>query len=197
MTRSVAASGTVALQTMRAQLRPYHDSIEQSLDLMRADVDRSQYVRFLEKSYGFIAACEQRLDIGGAPPALAIDRRLKGPLLRASLHALGCAADAIDRIALCEQLPHVEGWPAALGYFYVIEGSTLGGQLLARHLRQRLGADDDGLAFLLGYRNDTGTMWKQMVGVLEAAMYDEAAAEAITASARDTFTLLERWHRAG
>jgi heme oxygenase len=197
MTAGVSAIGTAALQAMRTALRPYHDSIEQSLDLMRADVDRSHYVRFLEKSYGFVAACEQRLDIGAAPPSLAIDRRLKGPLLRTNLRALGCGADAIDRLAWCEQLPHVEHWPAALGYFYVIEGSTLGGQLLARHCRERLAVGDEALAFLLGYRHDTGMMWKRMVGVLEAAMCDEAAAEAITASARQTFTLLERWHRSG
>mgnify|MGYP006161253249 CR=1 FL=1 len=101
-------------------------------------------------SYGFIAACEQRLDIGAAPPSLGIERRLKAPLLRSNLRALGCSAPAIDRIAFCEQLPHVERWPAALGYFYVIEGSTLGGQLLARHFRERLGAGDEALAFLLG-----------------------------------------------
>lgn len=196
MIRSVPASGSAALQKMRAQLRPYHDSIEQSLDLTRAGVDRRRYLRFLEKSYGFIAACEQRLDIGAAPPSLGIERRLKAPLLRSNLRALGCSAPAIDRIAFCEQLPHVEHWPAALGYFYVIEGSTLGGQLLARHFRERLGAGDEALAFLLGYRHDTGLMWKEMVGVLEGAMCGGAAAEAITDSARDTFTLLERWHQA-
>ena len=94
------------------------------------------------------------------------------------------------------ELPHVERWPASIGYFYVIECSTLGGQLLARHFRERLGAGDAALAFLLGYRHDTGLMWKEMVGVLEGAMCGGAAAEAITDSARDTFTLLERWHQA-
>lgn len=197
MTPGVAASGAMALQMMRAQLRPYHDSIEQSLDLLSSAVDRSRYVRFVEKSYGFIAACEQRLDLAGAPALLGIDQRLKTPLLRRNLRALGCDPDAIDRASMCGELPHVASWPAALGYFYVIEGSTLGGQLLARHFRERLGAEDAALAFLLGYRGDTGVMWKQMVGVLEPAMCDAAAAEEITASARDTFTLLERWHQAG
>ena len=181
---------------MRAKLRPYHDSIEQSLDLTRAGVDRRRYLRFLEKSYGFIAACEQRLDIGAAPPSLGIERRLKAPLLRSNLRALGCSAPAIDRIAFCEQLPHVEHWPAALGYFYVIEGSTLGGQLLARHFRERLGAGDEALAFLLGYRHDTGLMWKEMVGVLEGAMCGGAAAEAITKTLIRIFSTLMPARRA-
>ena len=195
MTPAVATRGAAALQMMRTRLRPYHDSIERSLDLM-GDVDRPRYLLFLEKSYSFIAACEQRLDIAGAPALLGIERRLKTPLLRSNLRALGCDPEAVDGASMRGELPQVASWPAALGYFYVIEGSTLGGQLLARHFRERLAAEDEALAFLLGYGRDTGLMWKQMVGVLEAAMGDATAAEEITASARDTFRLLERWHQA-
>jgi heme oxygenase (biliverdin-IX-beta and delta-forming) len=195
MTRSAGANGATALALMRAQLRPYHDSIERSLDLMNRDVDRLRYVRFVEKSYGFIAACERHLDVAGAPPSLGIERRLKTPLLRDNLIALGYDDHAIDHLALCERLPQVAGWPAALGYCYVIEGSTLGGELLARHFGKRLGINDEALAFLHGYRSGTGAMWKQTVAVLEDAMSNAAAADDITTSARDTFTLLERWHQ--
>ena len=183
-----------ALAVMRASLRPQHDSIERALDLMSGGVDLPRYVRFIERSYGFIAACERRLDLSRAPAPLRAEQRLKTPLLRTNLMALGNNAASIDRLPMCEQLPSVSEWPHALGYFYVIEGSTLGGQLLSRRLRDRLGVDDRGLAFLSAYGSNTGTMWKQMLSVLESAMADEGAATVITASARDTFTLLQRWH---
>jgi heme oxygenase len=192
-----AANGAASLAAMRAALRPAHDSIERSLDLMSDAVDLPRYRRFIERSYGFIAACERELDVAAAPPALDLERRLKTPLLRVSLEALGHDGAAIDRLPLCDRLPAVSGWPAALGYFYVIEGSTLGGQLLSRRFRAGLGVDGDALAFLTAYGADTGPMWKGMIEVLEHAMAAQGSATAITETARTTFELLERWHAAG
>jgi heme oxygenase (biliverdin-IX-beta and delta-forming) len=186
--------GMNALTAMRATLRPHHDSIERSLNLMDGNVDRHRYVRFIERSYGFVASCERQLDLERAPEALEVERRLKTPLLRNNLASLGYTAESIDRVPLCDTLPPVGSWPSALGYFYVLEGSTLGGQLLSRHLRSSLGLSDEALAFLNGYGGGTGPMWKGMIGVLEAAMMEPDAAAAITKSARETFILLERWH---
>ena len=40
-----------------------------------------------------------------------------------------------------DDLPDLQGVQEALGCLYVVEGSTLGGQVIARHLRQTLGVD--------------------------------------------------------
>lgn len=183
-----------ALAAMRAQLRPHHDDIERSLDLMNERVDLPRYIRFIERSYGFIAPCERKIDCSAAPPALRLEQRLKTPLLRATLAALGRSGETIDRLPLCNEVPDLSSWPGALGYFYVLEGSTLGGQVLARHFRATLGLGDDALSFLTAYGSSTGVIWKDMIAVLESAMTDAHAAAAITESARDTFTLLQRWH---
>ena len=55
----------------------------------------------------------------------------------------------------------------ALGCLYVLEGATLGGVLIARHVRASLGFDGDaGSAFYLGYGPRTGAMWRGFCGVL-------------------------------
>lgn len=53
----------------------------------------------------------------------------------------------------------------ALGMFYVLEGSTLGGRLILQDLAER-GVDDPALAFLDPYGRETGPRWRQFLAVL-------------------------------
>jgi len=91
--------------------------------------------------------------------AVGIDfaARRKLPLLERDLDALG-----IPR----SQAPDDEGPSTqmdldfAFGYMYVVEGATLGGQVISRHLAKLgIGPDNGGL-FFNGYGSRTGEMWK-------------------------------------
>jgi heme oxygenase len=45
-------------------------------------------------------------------------------------------------------LPDIEDWPRMLGCLYVLEGATLGGQIISRHLQRTLHIDAiNGAAF--------------------------------------------------
>lgn len=48
----------------------------------------------------------------------------------------------------------------ALGYAYVIEGSTLGGRVILKHLNQTLNLGENGTRFFAGYGAETGSFWK-------------------------------------
>jgi heme oxygenase len=54
----------------------------------------------------------------------------------------------------------------ALGLFYVLEGSTLGGRLILRELARR-GVDLADLTFLDPYGTETGARWRSFLAVLE------------------------------
>jgi len=54
----------------------------------------------------------------------------------------------------------------ALGSFYVVEGSTLGGRLILRELQKR-GVADIALRFLDPYGSEGGSMWRSLLAVLE------------------------------
>lgn len=58
--------------------------------------------------------------------------------------------------------------PAALGCMYVLEGSTLGSQILSRSFRERfdIGRHNGG-AYFHGYGELTGKMWKRFGTDLE------------------------------
>lgn len=58
---------------------------------------------------------------------------------------------------------------AALGALYVLEGASLGGRVIARHVADALAlTPDTGLAFFCGYGDATGEMWRRFGAALEA-----------------------------
>jgi heme oxygenase len=58
--------------------------------------------------------------------------------------------------------------PASLGCMYVLEGSTLGSQILSRSFKERFGiADHNGGAFFYGYGELTVSMWRRFGTELE------------------------------
>lgn len=180
------------LETFRSALRPLHDRIERTVDLIGDDVDLARYDRFLRRSYGFIASCEEQLDLDAAPTALRLAHRLKTDALTIDLRNRGMDPAAVER---APAIPAVHGWPAALGYLYVIEGSTLGGQLLYRHLSTRLDLADTVTHYLRGYGASTGRQWRAFLDVLAPALAGAAGeTEVITSTAAETFGLLERFH---
>ena len=127
---------------------------------------------------------------------LKLDARWKTRLLERDLRVLGCGA-ALDARQIPESnvLPSISGVAEALGCMYVLEGATLGGQIIVRHLRRTLGVEpESGAAFFGSYGAEVGPMWKCFGDVLATySAAHPAEDEIIVATARETFDALDRW----
>lgn len=67
----------------------------------------------------------------------------------------------------------------ALGSLYVMEGSALGGQLIAASLRHRLGIEDgNGGAYFNGCGSGTAARWREYRGLVQEQLDDDARARA-------------------
>jgi len=77
--------------------------------------------------------------------------------------------------------------PQALGALYVLEGSTLGGQVISRAVAPTLGTNS--LAFFTGHGSRTAALWSSFVAALD--QYD-GDADAVIAGADDCFADFER-----
>jgi len=185
-----------ALTRMRAELRTAHDRLERTIALDGAGASRARYTAFVERMLGFVEPCETRLGAAAGAPPNDLAARWKAPLLRSTLAALGVTGEAFDRLPRAGALPPLARWPDAYGYLYVLEGSTLGGQVLLRELGVRLSLTEGESAYLRAYGPAVAPMWRQILAQLESAMADPAAERVITATASDTFTLLDDWFRA-
>jgi heme oxygenase len=79
----------------------------------------------------------------------------------------------------------------ALGAFYVVEGSTLGGRVILRELSAG-GVADPALRFLDPYGPDAGSMWRSLLAVLEREGAEPDHVAAMCRGASHAFAHAER-----
>jgi heme oxygenase len=198
MVTDVVNSGV--LQRLKAATRAEHDAIEAVLDLMAPGFSLADYHRRLRRYHGFYAPIESLIcDAADWQHwGLDITARAKTPWLTADLADLGCLADHKELRTvpptLCSALPPIESAASAFGCLYVLEGATLGGRMISRHIERELGLNaTHGARFFHGYGEQTGTMWKEFRAALSAFADSPLREDAVVASAIATFAALRTW----
>ncbi|WP_394649245.1 biliverdin-producing heme oxygenase [uncultured Deinococcus sp.] len=171
---------------LKSETQALHEATEARMPVMDPGLTRADYARLLAQMHALIAPLEARLLALDLPASLALPGRLKTPALRRDLAALNVAVPA----------PRPDGLPGSvaegLGTLYVLEGGTLGGQIISRHLGPRLGLDAGaGLAYFSGYGPQTGPMWKRFAEAMTREVAPEDGA-AVVAGARATFLAFGR-----
>ncbi len=185
---------------LRAETRSDHDAIEANPRMSRLtalDLGLCDYAAILSRMAGFHAPVERGLRRWAArfPAALDLEARLvKSDLLRQDLRDIGFAAEEGETEAdgRFGAFPTIE---AAWGCLYVVEGATLGGQIIARNLHAALGVTSDrGAAFHMPYGAATGARWQGFKAILTDEVGRGALdPDAIVAGAREAFAALDGW----
>ncbi len=181
------------LDRLKQETWPHHQRLEQRLDLLNPTFSRQDYLRLIQAFWGYYQPMESSLaGLAGLRDWLPdLDRRVKLPWLEKDLLALGMDGDALARLPLCQHLPPCTDAATALGCLYVMEGSTLGGQVISRHLKRSLALDaDNGAAFFHGYGEATGAMWQAFRQQVNAVGTGE---DRMVEAACTSFLSLERW----
>lgn len=176
------------LARLKQETSQLHQQIETDLDLFRSDFTLEDYRSLLTRFYGYYSPWEERA--AATAPAL-IEPRRKRANLAIDLEFLGMPCEKIPNIRPCDDLPPLDTPARVLGSMYVIEGATLGGQILLRYMRSRFGLAEEGCAFFSGYGDRTSAMWKQFGGILEEA--PPQWTPEIVSSAVATFESMRRW----
>ena len=184
----------IFLQRLRSKTANSHQLIEQnraSQLLISKEVTIVQYAHYLKSLYGFIHGFEKMVfPILKHNPLLQLDERKKSHFIQADLAMLNQTAaqpNVSDEIFST----HYPTAAAAFGGMYVLEGSTLGGQIISKHLSKVLGAAVAGkTTYLSAYASQTGTMWKSFLQLLCDAAANNNNEGEIIESAVNTFSLL-------
>ena len=184
------AAGLTILARLRLETRPFHDGVEANAfnqRLSAGTVTAAQTAHFLARMYGFVQPYEAALHRHAAAfgPEWQLEQRYRAPLIPEDLARLGYPGTP----PLCPTLPPLETRAQLLGAMYVLEGSTLGGQVIARQLAA---VGIDGRSFFASRAERTGPLWKQFTQLLAAAAAAEDA-DAMVASAILTFQTLAAW----
>lgn len=183
------------LEALRTGTGLLHVALEKRLPFFSEKLDAGWYRRLLQAYYGFYQPMETALYASGLiPDGYDSALRVKTPTLLGDLRALGLNDYAINALPRCTQHPTFDTPAACLGALYVLEGATLGGQVLRREMARRLGIHaDNGAAFLDVYGAETGRRWKVFLDYLGRLPLDADAKQRAVDAARSTFSGFEQW----
>ncbi|AIQ92003.1 MULTISPECIES: biliverdin-producing heme oxygenase [Methylobacterium] len=176
---------------LRAATDPAHRALEASLDWQARVATLSGYRNLLGRLYGFHAVWESAIGSGLADEVFLAPRR-RLTRLAADLDHLGLTPSAVAALPRPTSLVF-DGPAAAMGALYVLEGSTLGGQLIGRHIAGLHGFSGDGLAYYRAHGPAAGAMWAAFRTRLEIFGEDPAAEAALTGAAVSTFSAMGAW----
>ncbi|TWH71970.1 heme oxygenase [Modestobacter roseus] len=183
------------LRRLRTETATEHRAVEDALDLLDPELTRARLVTALTRMHGFWCAAEAGLDAwAAAEPADATrvgwSRRRRSHLFAADLAELDAPATPVDQ----PHLPPVAGTDTALGRLYVLEGSSLGGVFIDRHLATLPHVAAPGaLRAFSPYGAETGAMWHAFRSATRERVAGGGDAERVVASARETFGALAVW----
>jgi heme oxygenase len=189
----MCSSGTMH-ERLRAATRLLHRRVEASIDVQRRFSSKEAYRELLERLLGLhlpLEAALKSLDW----PANSIDlvQRQKCSWLECDLRHLGHSSETLARIPAFDRLPLVD-IETGLGWLYVVEGSTLGGQLLSKAAHTALGVTRErGARFFASYGSQVGSMWQEFLRSLNLIDPHSSYAQRVERGAHDMFLCFEEW----
>ncbi|WP_370516391.1 biliverdin-producing heme oxygenase [Herbaspirillum sp. CAH-3] len=160
-----------------------HEQMHALMEQAQPFASRAQYVRFVAAQYHFQRDVEHLFEdpaIQAAVPDLQVRGREAAALADlADLDAApGDAAIATGKVAM----------PAALGWLYVSEGSTLGAAFLLKEVKDKLGLSETfGARNLAAYPEGRAVVWRRFVSFLDAPGLSAQEQDAVVAGARAAF----------
>jgi heme oxygenase len=181
------------LHRLRTATAGDHRRVEAALDLMHPALDPDQLARAMTALHGFWTAAEAGLDgwarrHPGDADRLDWSRRRRAQLYASDVAELG-GTPSEER----PPLPAVGGTDEALGRMYVLEGATLGGTFIDRHLSTLPALSGVRLRAFTPYGARTGAMWHAYRCATRAHVAGAGNADRVVDTACQTFAALARW----
>ena len=183
-------------EMLKRETTTVHEKVMDELWAQRMlsdDYTRVEYSELLQKYYGYYLPLETLLL--ALPVPVFQPSRAKHSLLKDDLGFL-TSHQPIDPV-ICRKLPEVDSVPSALGICYVLEGATLGGQMIAKKLKISLGLPhQEGLKFFSGYGSETGKMWNSFKAHTRNIVCTPKESAVMLEAALNTFNSLSDWMEA-
>ena len=181
------------LERLRAETKEGHQTLEKAIiPRIKNARNTEDYIRLLEIFYGYFKPVEemiaQHINNNNLPDHA--QRRKSGAILEDIRKSGG----DIAHMRVSDDIPQINNDYQAMGAMYVLEGSTLGGQVISNMLKQNLQLKDTStISFFSGYGKDTGTMWAAFTEKLDNYTSDPQKQDEIAAAANETFSKFKSW----
>ena len=180
---------------LRAATALAHARLEAAIDIGAHCTDRGAYRGLIARFLGIYAPLEAALgEVDWAALNIDFAVRSKVGWLIEDLTLLGLGREDIASLPRAQRLPTIKCPADALGVLYVMEGASLGGQIISRQLETQLAINrSTGGRFFSSYGSEVGDKWRAYVATLETFGGSPAIAMRIERAALETFACFEAW----
>ncbi|MHA3787066.1 biliverdin-producing heme oxygenase [Flavobacterium hauense] len=179
------------LRTATSQSHINLEALPISASIMNPEVTNAEYALYLRLMYDVVKDAEDNIFPAIAAVITDLKERNKAYLLEKDLKALGNFTESSSKpVSSLLDNPSIA---FALGIMYVIEGSSLGGRVILKNINAALGHDiENGAAYFGGYGGQTGSYWKNFLGMLTEYETENNNADEIIAGADYAFNAISR-----
>ena len=175
---------------LKKETAQYHDEIEQKLEsnkLFDGTFNQANYYKMLQVNHQFIAVLEPQIN------SLLTENDLKF-LENINLNKLQLLIKDLEELQLDKTVLGTEKLLntrlEALGALYVIEGSMLGGMVIAKQLKKYPELSESGFNYFGHYGQGIGTIWKSFVAYLNENVTGEQEKEQVLNGAIKAYQFL-------
>lgn len=180
---------------IKTYTRLEHASLEKHLiGIIKGIRTREQYIDLLRMFHGFYQALEVDMEQYLTPEHIPdIMQRRKADALLQDIRDLGWE-DRQQPVHVEVDTPVINSYARALGAAYVLEGSTLGGVIIAKMIKTQLPDiyDGKGFSFFTCYGEAAPDMWKKFRTYL-LALTNKEDQDIAAETARQTFLTFKAW----
>ncbi len=180
---------------LRQETAESHQKLEDnplSKALLSPSVSVKDYQTYLTALFGVTIACEDQIFPAISHVITDLTDRYKSRLIIDDLLATGLSEAEIDALPVYRF--EFSTVAEALGIMYVLEGSTLGGKILYRHIHEVLGlTPENGASYFWGYGLQTGNLWKSFISALTQFVDGHEERDGVIGSAKKTFIIIDNW----
>lgn len=175
----------MSLEQLRTETGPLHHQLEKRLRLFETVTTLDSYGNHLQRLHEWLIPLEERLAPLASELLVDWEHRRKSKWVKMDLVALGL----VPPKRRSENLPACANPAQCMGILYVLEGSSLGAQIITRHYSRTLGlTPGTGLRYFHGYGEATGAMWTAFLKILNETFKNYPRwTEELIASACATF----------
>jgi heme oxygenase len=188
------------MTNLRGRTASVHARLEEQVESSGWLRSIAGYRDLLTRLYGFYAPLEPLLFQTARHLELTLDleSRRKTPHLEHDLHMLGMSHAEIRALPqTCIRPVHLSD-ASLFGYLYVMEGATLGGQVITRRLRQQFGETaQTPVAFFSSYGAEVGRRWLNFCSLLASVLEHPESERLVVASAIEAFERFSQWLEKG
>lgn len=177
-----AALSSLALR-LKTETAAEHERMHQLMGQADVFSSREKYSQFTLSQYYFQLEIEHLFEKDQVADHIP-DLDIRGRSEQAKLDLQDLGVQAQGQALVSEQVT----FPAALGWIYVSEGSTLGAAFLFKEAQKHLGLSaENGARNLAAYPEGRAKVWKRFVQALDEAQFNKEQQDQVVQGALDAF----------